>query len=832
MGVIVEDIRVEHEFLGNVTKTNYLLGNVGDKITIETDVRVEEVFVTSATEDDDRILLAPQPFRVNVADTKDVIYVELPGVFANYRVGDNFQWFNGTSFPAQRTVYEKISDQAIRVHPLGGSPGDDDFSNLGVDEDVTLAVNSYLFLTTNLTSVNYRWNFAGNSGDESYLNQIDDQLNQAKAPFVDNTDLATQRNLVFNTPVTNNYGSAYVKGNGSTTTSQKFTIVHETVITPFFLVGQVFDLIDNIKPDYLDADESFKYIVSVDVGRTENDPNFFQTINITALNGNVGWFNETFNGGGTNYSVDSVVYKRLDTSVIDSVELTDAEQTVEIVIKNTIDTPFSDGNTEFSLNFSVAPTDEDEYINNGQTVIENFYFDRATNIAKAIPTNVAGDNLGTPSQIFTEVNALYVSNSEIKITAKIDLESAAILDITSRDIQYFFWVAVQDHTLDTEDSDRVSLIADVQPFYIDYTDDGLLTITQKFMSHPESDFDLEGVETPTVRPEDDLVGYSQLIIDRLDREDDDITIDSAKVEVFAKKTDGSEFVFEDFTQSFSGSDVVGDTQYISTSSNRVFNMPDNDPKKVISVNRRIDLDTADLRYYEIKYPFLVRWEYWEALSSVSGDFFDTNNPNNGKNNDWVVFDNADWDLYYRTTAVVNKNGNIQLYKKDSVLASYDYLGDEDWINEEIKSYDVGTGLEITGGGNKLLKGNTRIEATKEYVGSGTLTVSDVAWVLRIETFEIGGSSDIRFLSSVYDWSELSWFKGLDVTNKVLKSKVGNVFKAEALIDFSKLPGDTKFSISARVYDKTLLNCPANALLEDVTLDCLLEDVTGDAMLED
>jgi hypothetical protein len=47
MSVVIEDIRITNQFTG--TSTNYLLGNIGDKVTIEVDFRAEEIFVTLQT---------------------------------------------------------------------------------------------------------------------------------------------------------------------------------------------------------------------------------------------------------------------------------------------------------------------------------------------------------------------------------------------------------------------------------------------------------------------------------------------------------------------------------------------------------------------------------------------------------------------------------------------------------------------------------------------------------------------------------------------------------------------------------------------------------------
>jgi hypothetical protein len=801
MGVIVEDIRITNEFTGSTT--NYLLGNVGDKITIEVDFRAEEVFVTEAESDVDRIMLCPAPFRVNVADTSDIIHCEESGVFENYRIGDTLRWWNGTSLSSNYLVYEKIDDQTVRVQTSGGGSVDFTGGNPANIDNVNLAINSYIFLSTNLTSVKYRWNFIENLATDTFLNKIDGQINQARVGGL--AVAGDNDSMVFDSPVTNNYGSIiceraadFVNVDG-VITSKKFTLTHETIITPFFLGGQKFDLEDGIAPSYYASAECLKYITSIDVGRNDNDPNFIQTVDFNALDGNTGWYAENFNGGNNFYSIGSVTYKRADLSVIDSVELTDNTQTVEIDVYSQNGT-FSNNNTEFALNFSILPDEQEDYTFNGKTVVENFYFDRAFNTVGS--AGVSGDNNATDEQIFTDVSAAFVDANNITITATIDLTATGVSDLTSKDFEYYFWVAIQDHTKDTEDSDRVSLVADIQPFYIDLTDDGMITNTTKFLRHYETDVETEGTETLIARTEDDVLGYTQFVIDRTGRASDDISINYIKAELVAKKTDGTEFTLEEYEENFTGTQIVGDSQFIDSTVERSFKMPDGDDRKSIKVKRRLDLDTTDLRYYEFYYPFLVRWEYWVALQGVDSDAFDTAEPNNGYNEEWVRYDTlTDWDIYYRIEINANKNGNSQLYRTDTLITTKDYLEATDWINEDIEAFNADT-LATNG---TLLIEPTKVVATKEYTGASVpASAADVEWVMRMEVYENGGISDIRYLSSVYDWTQYSFFKSVDASNKVIKNKSGNVFTAEALIDYSKLPTDATFKISARIYDESAL----------------------------
>jgi hypothetical protein len=822
MGVVVEDIRIVNEFTTN--ETNYLLGNIGDKVTIEVDFRAEEVFVTGAEEDIDRILLAPQPFRVNVADSKDIIYCEDATAFANYKVGDTYVLNIGGVNQTERYIYEKLSNQAFRVHTVGGSAGDTDFyATNGNVYDTSLSANDYIFLSTDLTAINYRWNFVENISGDYYRDKIASQLNQAKAAGVNNNDTVTVVPMLFDAPVTNNYGTISVKGNGNTPTAQKFTLTHETIITPFFLAGQESDLENGVSPSYLNAASSLKYVTSIDVGRNSNDPNFIETVDFSALDGNVGGYNENFNGNNNNYSVGSVIYKRLDTTVIDSIELVDDAQTVEIEVFDNKAVPNFSTSTEFSLNFCILPDDPDDYRNNNKTIVENFYFDRAKNVADG--SSVSGDNLTTEQQIFSGVSATVDSASKITITGTIDLTTLGIADLSSKGFNYFLWVSIADHTKQTEESDRVSLIADIEPFFVDVSDDSLIAFDTKFLRHYESDTATEGTTTPIVRTEDDVLAYTQFTIDRLGRETDEILINSVDCELIAKKSDGSEFSLETFSQSLSGSLVVGDSQYIDTTIDRVFKMPNNEQRKQIKVNRRIDLDTTDLRYYEFAYPFLMRWEYWVALAGVNSDAFDDTLDNNGYNEDWQRYDTlTDWDLYYKTKVNLRKNGTLLSYENETQLTTFDYNEDSDWTNETIESLDANTDAST----GSLLVSPTKIKASKDYAGRTPPALADVEWVIRIEVYEQGGISDIRYFSSVYDWSENSWFSSVDSSNKVVKSLVGSTYSAEVLIDADKLPDASEFKISARIYNESalapitfcILQEDLEPILQENAIDCI------------
>ena len=158
------------------------------------------------------------------------------------------------------------------------------------------------------------------------------------------------------------------------------------------------------------------------------------------------------------------------------------------------------------------------------------------------------------------------------------------------------------------------------------------------------------------------------------------------------------------------------------------------------------------------------------------------------------------------------------YSQDKIIDSFTYLESTDWINEDISSFTL-TGSPLLSGGTEFIQGfeDTKIIASKEWAGAGVKpnNATEVVWVMRIEVYEQGSITDIRFISSVYDWLQFSWFKSTDLSNKLVLSETGGVFKAEALIDYTLIPAGTQFRVSARIYDKRTA-VVSGKLMEDGT----------------
>jgi hypothetical protein len=150
--------------------------------------------------------------------------------------------------------------------------------------------------------------------------------------------------------------------------------------------------------------------------------------------GNTGGFNENFNTGLTNYSIASTTYTDNTSAVIPQIELTTNETDFSIVVNNSVDTPFSNNNTKFTINFIRAPFANTDYIGNTLTMAENFCFDRAHNTVGSASVN--GDNYGGNYQVLKGVSATFTNSGSITITGKIAMTSD-VIDLISESDAYF-----------------------------------------------------------------------------------------------------------------------------------------------------------------------------------------------------------------------------------------------------------------------------------------------------------------------------------------------------------------------------------------------------------
>lgn len=806
----------------SAASTNWLLANAGDKIRIETTVKIQVVAISSSD----------TPITLNKTDGligAGWVY-DPDNQFEHFNVGDAvivWNYDSNTSYDAgDFTIIAKQGNGLIQLDHAVPAIADN-----YIVETLTVSCKSPI------TSLKYRYNFVKNNAGPTFISAVDgvsEQIFIIESKAANDTGSSDMRALgayewqegfsdgavPFRAKTYNFGGSAVYPVTivgvsidpGTTDGIYKsiYKITHYTKLPPFFLYGATI-------PPFL-ANNCLKLITKIDALRFYTDPNILQSDVQQATLGNTGWYNNNFSTGVNKYSITNLVYKDSLGAIIPSINLTTNETTIEFDIENTVDTPFTNFPTgnQYVINFHKVPADPAEYQNTGNLMDRNFLYDRLFGAVGGSANN--GINYGGDYQVLKGYSFTYTSAS--KIHGKVGIKFAqTVIDSfnASDDAKYFISVQIRKRSLATNVGDDVTLTIDKNGFYVDTTDLTMIGFgsKNKIMRHPESDVITEGVSYPdpvNVFPEDELSAYTEFFIDSTGRTDDEIKLTSVKTTIIGI-VGSNQFTIDSFSFDLSSYPFIGFVQYFDLSIADQFHIPVAEAlRKYYNVKRRDDLDVGGKYYFSVQYPFLMRWETWVAALGIDPVFFDTSLPNNGFNQWWYRYGSGSYHLYYEVVVNATKNGIAQQYKSKQEFVFNDYASNTDFPVKTIKTYDL-AGNELVSAGDYFINGyeNTEIRAVFSNVNAPHTGADNyIAGVVEIgiEAFESGGIAGKRRFSSKWVADGDTWFTYPTGSGKVKLSSApystaGHTVTAHVYLDYTQLPvGVNQFKITARIYDKT------------------------------
>jgi hypothetical protein len=814
MSIIIESTESYDLLSGVGDKSAFPAMNTASVQTFVTEFRLEtymmpETVDTSSSE----IFIFVEPlstFTGKVRDDRAIYTNESAGFNENdWHVGDTWV-IDGMTIPANNatgTILEISADRQTIITDY----------NFTVPE--VLPVDGYLANTTPVSSMEYMFNLIDNESSPTFVSPIDGETQRAITANLDYSDTSTGHVMVMQGKKSWQFGTITVYGNGTgqgnpaliSGVIQAFKVVHEVLISPLVLVGEWSDVTARIAPERLAGINSFKYINSIGLSINANNPNDMTVVEVLDVDGSTGWFEENLNGGPKKYSVENVLYKRLDNTLNESLQLTTVETKVQFDLVNTENAPFSDNNTKFIVGFNYAPADEAQYrgnaLANAQTQEYNFIYDNVL--------TTLGQASGTPRQDGTDLSVIksltvtYDSTSRVNVEVIIEMSSAVVSRISANPTQRFMlYIEASDHTLTRANSDKEQTFIDTNVFYVDNSDPTMFAMDQQFLEHPSSDLDTEGVAFPDARIVDDLLGFNNISFDKATRETDDIIFTGISGQIIAKKSTGAAFILDSRSFGLSNLKIVTDAVYGGVpnpeiEADRGFKTPADSNRANIKFFRRYAADSGAIKEYRFQYPFIIRWEDFVYLPTASDDMFDPTEPNDGLNQDWVRIDAfSDWNIYFKTSLSVTKNGNPLTYEQESRIWTYDYDLGPEWSGNVLRTYDENDNLLTSGGSPIVIKyADGRIEAEFNFIGATTPSISDLVIVLKIDVYEEGTFKGTYWISSAYDASPSTWWYSVDTSNRVVITNPSlNKFIGEAKLSGAKLPKKPQFKITPRIYD--------------------------------
>ncbi len=811
MSLIIEDIRTSSPLTGSGDQTSFLVDNIGDVVTIEIDIRTQ-TYLTPETTDS---LDFPQFFiQVNAltqftGELQDnrTIHTNRIGGWVDFNVGDTFV-IVGMANPANNLTGEitEISE---------------DGQTLITDQTFvfeTMPLGAYIGVTTPVTAITHRHGLIGNTEAVNYNSKVDGSEQIAQIGDLDNTNLTYQDATLLGNKSWQS-GNIQIKGNGTGNGNaslasgivQAFTIKHELIVNPLMLADEWQDILDGLKPDILKDEASLRYVFSTDVAPILKNPNQTTNVVFSEFTGNIGWRNENFNGGPTNYSISNVEYSRVPSGeILNALELTTNETKITFTVTNTEDAPFSNSNTQMIFGYNFAPSEENQYRDDSAAISQdmeyNFMFDNVQ--------STLGASSGTPryfggtQQVIKTMTSTYVSDSEITVDVRMKLSvenQNRLAGLVDRRYQIYF--SVCDHSLPRKDSDKVTLTLDNNEYFLDLSDPSMIVTANSFMEHTGSVIGVDNDSAINARAEDDVCCITNFAIDKNGRESDVIELRSITTQIIARKDANTFDVLDEYTAVLNLTSIndatYGGIPFVDITEDRGFATPADDLRKNVRIKRRTDLDASGFFSYEVRFPMVFRWEYWEARANANDEFFDTSQPNNGLNHDWVRINSfPDWDIYYRIVINASKNGNVLTFTDETIMGLEDYLAGTEWDTENIKTYINSTNDPILSSGIYGISqvDNTRAEAEMTYLGVESFSPSDLVAVIKINAFERGNFKEQFTLSTLYPPHPNTKWLGISPSDMaVITNPSGDIWRTSAILQAALLGEETNWRISHRLY---------------------------------
>lgn len=786
MAIIVESVTFTDPDLFNGQPVTWPYGQIEDRFNISIDFRVEAF---SIDVDDEQEIVARPAVSVNVPDTANLLEADFLA-FDQLNVLDDIEIIGTVLNDGFYQILEKINEDGLILDsPLT-------FENF--------PSGAYIQLVTPIRGIRYRWNWVENGGPTTFNSDINGEEMRYDTAFA---NAASPGFVTMEAKGKNEYkfGQAFIGGLGISGGSQRFTIVHIGMILPSFLAGQYDDLKSGILPPwYLDGN-CLKHIFEIEANHELADPNRIQTVLQDEQLGNTGGFGESFNGGLTNYSISNVQIQRIvDLEVLSQLDLQTA-----CTVNFDIDNPtsiFVDAASQAHLKFSYLPSQTAFYQNTGgKDYVEAFYKDFAVTTAGS---TTVGANFGTDSQVITNFEINFTSVNKLSCSCTIDLALAAQNVLIVRDKpQYRLMVTAANHTVSYAQSDKSTLIIDVNEFLIKLTDlDLIQTVKASFITHPYTDSVL--FEPLTACPLDDLVSEQQFAIDFTGKTEQGIIIKSVTTQIIAKSGGNPDIILENnFLDTANFPLVDGFIQEIGLVQDRGYKIPEAEIRRKISVKRNTGLDSATTKNWVLQYGFVQRLDEWNEVLGITNPvtgIYDSAEPFNGFNNDWLRYTTiAGYELNARHIFLVEQNGENFTQTFDFPYTSVDFLANPDWTAEKIEIWDTSYGLpgfQNLNFGEFYIRGSRDSPIKLFFTWSGVGTAPAENEVAMVLWFGVTSSHDPNTItrgSSVYDKSGFSWI----VESKITVTKTGNDYLGECTLDYTKLPeGELFVTAYARIYE--------------------------------
>ena len=790
-------------------KTSWLLGNVGDKISLELDFEINVATTSSFS----------NQFESNGVDTitQNVGNFNSDGFFAGSFIGWSTTVSIGGGSPVAYVgtgTITVLTPTSMIVSVSGGTfPPAYDYP---VNSSNVKNTELLIFSGDNVEGVVLNYNLIANSdiSGASLNSLIDGTTPTFKADNIDPTDTVT---VVPMTTLGFTSGStvlnASIVGGGVVGIVQKFTVTIEFLIGPLFL--DLADLQNMVAPSpYFDV-ESITDVFKLTFLPQLNNPNVSITTDSTstALKGNVGWFNENFDGNPAIYKNVGTTYTDTNGSTISSI-LQDGVTNFRISINQTNNSATS----KYKFGFAFVPFDQTLIANNNEFNYKNIIYNGLGTgvLNQSTPqTTFAGNTNSFGAKMDVRFDSITNVSNTVTIAGQFQpntLFNDYINTINTSDGNFVVWISCADESLASNVSDRVSILCGFDSFIKEPISFVLGDVNIDFLNHAQGITNV-GSLTYNGTAEDEILTQSLMFLDTAKNE----SVDSVSfiIEGFNTLT-GATFVADQYDVNTTSFPVdASKVQQINFNATRGFQMVAGLNKNIVELVRDVSSDVGTKKAYFMRFAMRFRWEDWVQNQNVPNDLVDPTEQFDGKNQFYPSKDtfSNDWRLRFSVQTELNTGGVLVNTKNSSNVFVANYEESTVWDGEITHFNEAGTTNLFTGVNSDNVRTNAILDNASTLIqadfdlqnlASDVGSIADYYGVIRIEVYQEGGQKGIEMLSTVLDNKNEILIPITGQTKCKITKISSTKIRLEGLIDFNYLDlTKSNYKTSARIGYKNL-----------------------------
>jgi PKD repeat protein len=405
------------------------------------------------------------------------------------------------------------------------------------------------------------------------------------------------------------------------------------------IYDDVADLAADIQSSWLLGSLTMGDVVSTKWYKTFNDESCTVS-GVRAQSGNIGWFNENFNGGVNNYTLSNIIYKNATDTVISSIQSSGLTK----IQFDVTGAGFSTENSKFVWGIVTAPADRSAYAANNVNALANLCGNTmgVGSTYSHAPSLTSGTIAGFPNAAGAQldVSAYWFnvqSSTALRVIIHVTPNTAFtnyINSLASGDKLFAWWVSVGT-VGDFTATDRVNLMQTGQYLEAPIVVEPLKTVSfDQFYPREKDYYTTPGSsDDTTIITEDDTHFALRMTMA------DDSVMSTVRygIETYDNTTNDAISELDSFTCNLLGSPIdINGTQQINFTAQRNVPYVSGFKHRQVTIRRYSALDSGVNRGYEFVLPFRARWEWWLANNSLSTAYYSSGQPLNNLNNEWFT----------------------------------------------------------------------------------------------------------------------------------------------------------------------------------------------------